>query len=389
MKVLVVTQKKLLPMTDGALIGSMGLLNYLHDLGHVIQVVHFIEDEEYTSEELNELKKVVNEVHTVKLYWRSTALNMSFKYPNSIRKYKRNAMTRKVKSIIEQFKPDFGVIDHTQMYEYASCFKDMYYVLHTHNVESNVWFDYAKDKKGLVKALVLRTAQMMRNYEIDALRMSPSVTACSETDERIFRDLYSETNVATFHSYLKFPIVKSEEDIKETNNSIVFIGSFSWYPNQQAAFFLANKVFPKLKKLNPDIKLYLVGKGPTTEILNYQKLDENIIVTGMVDSIDPYLKQSDVFVNAIEDGGGINIKLIETMGKGIPIVTSEFGSRGMKIRDGYNALTYSNEDECVEKIIKLINDKKLAINCSRNARMEYEAFIQPNETVKEMFRGRQ
>lgn len=385
MKVLVISQRKLLPMTDGALIGSMGLLNYLHDLGHTIQVIHFIEDKDYSREELLQLNEIVDKVHVVKLFWRSTALNISFRYPNSIRKYKRAIFEKKVMQVKKDFEPDFAVIDHTQMYEYSKCFKDMYYVLHTHNVESNVWFSYAQNKRGLVKCLVNRTAKMMRDYEINALRESPSVTACSETDTTFFKGLVPSANVATFHSYLKFPIVKTLQDIKKLNKTIIFIGSYSWYPNQISARFLINEVMPILRKRLFGVKLILVGKSPTEEMMKDAKRYDDITVTGMVDSVDPYIKTADVFVNAIEDGGGINIKLIETMGKGIPVVTSKFGSRGINIRDGYNALIYSNTDECVEKIMCFMNNKDLAIKCSINARLEYELFIQPNEQVKNMF----
>lgn len=387
MKVLVVTQRKLLPMTDGALIGSMGLLNYLHDLGHTIQVIHFIEDQDYTEEELNEIKQIVDKVYTVNLHWRSTALNLSFRYPNSIRKYKRTSFEKKVQEVKKLFKPDFVVIDHTQMYEYARCFKDLYYVLHTHNVESNVWFDYAKNKSGIVKYMVTRTAKMMRDYEINALKESPSITACSETDAHIFKQLVPSANIATFHSYIKFPLVKTRQDIMKNNKTIIYIGSYSWYPNQLAARYLINEIMPQLRECIPGVKLLLVGKTPTEEMIKKAELFNDIEVTGMVESVDPYIKQADVFVNAVEDGGGINIKLIETMGKGIPVVTSKFGSRGMKISNNVNALVYENKRQCIDMIAELLNDKEKALTLSMNARLTYEDFIKPNDDIKAIFKG--
>jgi len=350
MKVLVVSQRKLLPMTDGALIGSMGLLNYLHDLGLSIEVISFIEDEDYTQEELNQLQQIVDKVHSVKLHWRSTALNLSLKYPNNIRKYKRKAMERKILEVKDRFKPDFAVIDHLQMYEYAKCFGDMRYVLHTHNVESDIWADFAKKQSWLVKPLVSRSAKMLREYEIKALEESAGVTACSETDMEKFRKMCPNVNGAVFHSYLKFPRIKDNADIRNVRNTIVYVGSYSWFPNQVAAKFLVECVMPALRERIQGIKLYLVGKSPTEEISQYAIDNDDVFVTGTVESVDPYLKDADVFVNAIEDGGGINIKVIEAMGKGIPVVTSVFGARGFEAKNNENMLVYKDSKECVDQI---------------------------------------
>ncbi|HAP8890461.1 TPA: glycosyltransferase [Enterococcus faecium] len=385
MKILVISQRKLLPMTDGALVGSMGLLTYLKDLGHCVQIVHFIENDKYTSSELDQLQKIVERVHTVPLKWRSTALNLSFKYPNSIRKYTRRCFKTKVLKVKKSFDPDIVIIDHLQMFEYSKLFPGMKCILHTHNIETSIWREFSKGKKGLVKLLLDRNVRLLSQYEANALNSANFVTACSDGDLIGFKKMSPSVNGAVFHSYIKFPVLKSDEDIEKCKNRLVFVGSYGWFPNQLAAKFLAEELMPRLRKKIKGITLVLVGKDPTDEIKSYAQNNSDIIVTGTVPSIDPYLKEADIFINAVNDGSGINIKIIEALGKGVPVVTSFFGTRGLTIRHEVEALVYETLDSCEEQIIRLLKDRELAKELSKNGRKCYEFFIKPDSIVENEF----
>ncbi len=385
MNVLVISQRKILPTLDGALIGSLGLIKYLKDMGANTTLITFIEREDYSDKERAELLKYVDALYSCPLKWTSTALNLSFKYPNNIRKYTRKAMA----SMIEKIKSEktFGVviIDHLQLFEYAKLFSKERVVLHTHNVESNIWEEYAKKCSGLVRALVSRSARMTYEYECRALASADGVTACSDTDLTVFKRMVPEMNGVVMHSYNKFDRIKTKEDVLKRSNKIVFVGSYGWYPNQAAARFLALELMPELTKHIPGIQLYLVGKDPTVEIRGYA--NSRIIVTGTVESIDPYLKEADVFVNAVTEGSGINIKMIEAMGKGIPIVSSEYGSRGISTPDGSVFRPFRTVDECVETIIELLEKRENAYEMTVNARSFYESFIKPGNEVEGVIFG--
>jgi glycosyltransferase involved in cell wall biosynthesis len=133
-------------------------------------------------------------------------------------------------------------------------------------------------------------------------------------------------------------------------------------------------------------KLMLVGKNPTDEMKNYANKYSDVVVTGEVDSVDPYYQQANVFVNAVYEGSGINIKMIEAMGKGLPIVSSEYGARGINcefINFGY---LYQDASECADYIAKLSKDKSLAVKMAKTARECYEQFnIPQNDVMKMLF----
>lgn len=386
MSVLLISQRKLYPMADGALIYSFGLIKLLKKMGGDVTLVSFTDGEEYTKDEIEELKKYVSEVHLCKLTWKSTALNLSIKYPNNIRKYTRKAMYQLLEDIRKRY--DTVIIDHLQMYEYAKMFSDCRVILHTHNVESDIWFEYAEKCKGIVKALVKRSAKMVYEYEKKAIETAGYVTAISESDAQKFMAMAPGKKVEVLRGFSEYQIIKDENSIYRVGKKILFIGSYGWYPNVASAKYLINDVMPILRERNLDVKLYLVGKDPTDEMIEYGKKYTDIIVTGMVDSVDPYIEDCDLFVNAVCGGSGINIKMTEAMGKGIPIITSEFGARGYNLENGQEVLIYKDATECVNFIEKLLLDREFALEMRNKARAFYEEFNMPSEKVRDLFLGK-
>ena len=218
-------------------------------------------------------------------------------------------------------------------------------------------------------------------YECKAFAKADGVIACSDSDFDIFKKMVPSIKCVVMHSYNKFDRVKTKDDVLKRNNKIVFVGSYGWYPNQAAARFLAKELMPELSRHIPDIQLILVGKDPTEEIKSYAYNNPQIVITGTVETIDPYLKEGDVFVNAVTEGSGINIKMIEAMGKGIPIVSSDYGARGIETGGDKTFETYKNLNECIFQIIGLLEDREAAYEMTRKARKFYEGFIKPSSEV--------
>lgn len=385
MNALFVTMRKIMPLNDGAFIYSYGILRYLSEIGIRTDFVSFYEKNDYTKDEKDMILKFCDSVTGSKLNWKSTALNLSFKYPNNIRKYTRNSMKKKLLDIKSKKKYDIVIIDHLQMFEYAKLFESAKIVLIEHNIESNIWKEYASKCSGIVKFLVGRSADMTLKYEKEAVKTADAVISIAETDAKILRSFDKNAVIEVMHPYNVYDIVKNKEDIAITDNSILFIGSYGWYPNQKAADFLVNDVMPKLREKIPGLKLYLVGKEPTEKIKKYGETFDDVIVTGMVDSIDPYIKKCDVFVNAMFEGSGMNIKMIEAMGKGIPILSSSYGCRGINVTNSNEVMVFDSASECADFVCDLIGDREKAVSLSLNAREFYLNFIKPCDNVKNIF----
>ena len=63
------------------------------------------------------------------------------------------------------------------------------------------------------------------------------------------------------------------------------------------------------------------------ELKRYE--DKNIICTGLVEDISIYYKGADVFINPVNDGGGIKTKLVEALGYNLNAVSTINGAIGI------------------------------------------------------------
>lgn len=386
MNALVITPNRFLPATNGASIYTYGMIKYLNHLGYKVTVASFYIQNDYTDGDYESAKEYIEKIYSCKLHFPDIRFNFSFKYPNSIRKYTRSNMRKMLLQIKQRKAFDLVVIDHLQMFEYANLFKNTKILLHTHNVESNLWHDMLLKGKGIKRTLIHRNYKLIYDYEINALKSADSVTAISDGDVSLFQKMLGEKKeIPVFHGYNKYEIVKDEANVLKKNKTIIFIGSYSWYPNASAATFLINEVMPIIRQKTNDISLYLIGNHPTNEMIKAAKQYEDIVVTGRVESVDEYIQKGDVFVNAVSEGSGLNIKMVEAMGKGIPIVSSEYGYRGFEVSDGHELLVYRNADECANEIVELLNDRSFALKLRDNARSYYEVFVEPSDEVKNAF----
>jgi glycosyltransferase involved in cell wall biosynthesis len=66
-------------------------------------------------------------------------------------------------------------------------------------------------------------------------------------------------------------------------------------------------------------------------------------------------------------GSGMRIKIIEGMALGKPIVTTDIGTEGIPTENGHNIMIANDADQFIESISRLINDRALFDEISRNA----------------------
>lgn len=151
---------------------------------------------------------------------------------------------------------------------------------------------------------------------------------------------------------------KMYKEISQKEDSVIFTGIMDYAPNKDAALFLCKNIFPKLLEKHSNLKLYLVGKNPDSEILDLKS--NNIIITGFVDDIVEYICKTTVYVSPLRFGTGMKNKILEAMSCGKAIVASEVSVEGIdELISKKNIFVCKSEDEWVESILILLEDEKL------------------------------
>ena len=158
---------------------------------------------------------------------------------------------------------------------------------------------------------------------------------------------------------------KREAERKKINLSkddfvITFVGRIAEEKN--IPFLLQN--MKTIIKDNPKVKLLIIGDGPDLE--SYKKYSEenqitkNVIFTGKIpwEDIPKYYLLSDVFATAsTSETQGLTV--IEAMAAELPVICINDESFTNTVIDNLNGLIFSNDEEYINIINKLYNDKNL------------------------------
>lgn len=158
----------------------------------------------------------------------------------------------------------------------------------------------------------------------------------------------------------------SDEKINFNCNTIGYLGHMGYPPNICAALRLY-KIFSTNKHQLHNTKLVIIGRDPAEEIKQL-KSDPDVIVTGTVDNIWPYINGVDTFVFPMEIGSGQQNKLLEAMGAGRPVISSTLGNSGIGARHNEEIIEANNDSDIANAIITLSSDKDLAQRISLSAK---------------------
>jgi glycosyltransferase involved in cell wall biosynthesis len=148
--------------------------------------------------------------------------------------------------------------------------------------------------------------------------------------------------------------------------NLLFIGNFYHPPNADAARRLIDSIFPSVQRWFPQARLFVVGENPPVDL--NQPNDENIIITGRVPDITPYLDQAALVVAPLRLGGGMRIKVLESLVAGKVVVTTSLAAEGLDIQDGEQLVIAETDGEFVSCIVQLLQNPEQRLAIARRAR---------------------
>jgi glycosyltransferase involved in cell wall biosynthesis len=223
-------------------------------------------------------------------------------------------------------------------------------------------------KRGFDAALDLRR---LESYEFEMYRQADKVLTLTPQDKKSLLKYDSTLDIESVpHGVDTDYFEPRSENVKET--SVGFLGNYPHDPNRDAVMFFLAEIWAELKRSIPGIKFYVIGRGPTEDILSAAAEDGDIIVTGRVDDVREYLEKVKVFVAPIRLGKGFRGKILEAMAMGIPVVSTRLGAEGMAVQNRDNVMLAENPQEFIESTEELFQDGELCRKIGLNGRQLVE-----------------
>lgn len=354
MKIIWIAAECSYPVNTGSRVVTWNRIKYLsknNDI-HLYSIVD-------SSDEFQYKKNLGDICKSVHLYTREknfSTLIKSFVYPFPAVSRWTKQMKLDLAAHCKQEEIDVIVVDFPQMMGIVPAGQKI--VLNQHNIEYQSLASIASSIRNPVKRLIFKVvAWQMQRYEAKLYRSSNiSLQTFVSIDDKIFFDKrFPESN--TFLSPIGTECKRAQEaPINEYN--VVFVAKMSYTPNAIGALWLTKSVWPLIKKEVPEAKLYLVGKDPSQELKDIACTDRSIVVTGTVNSVDSYYNLANVIVVPIMNGGGVKVKLIESLGKGKIVVTTTKGIEGTDFKPNEHVLTADNAPNFANHCINVLKSTK-------------------------------
>jgi glycosyltransferase involved in cell wall biosynthesis len=148
--------------------------------------------------------------------------------------------------------------------------------------------------------------------------------------------------------------------------TIVFTGRMAYFPNADAAVHFAREVFPLVRRAVPGATFEIVGIDPPPRVRSLQGIPGVKVIPES--NLQPYLARATVAVAPLRAGTGIQLKVIEAMASGIPVVGTPLVSPAIGAREGEHWLLADSAEQMGEKVVHLLQDGQLARTLAASAR---------------------
>jgi sugar transferase (PEP-CTERM/EpsH1 system associated) len=241
-------------------------------------------------------------------------------------------------------------------------------VLFQHNVEAMIWERRAKVASNSVVRLYMREQwrRMQRVERAQCLRFD-HVVAVSPEDAAVFRARYGVERVSSVPTGVDTEFFRPSGTVSRKSASIVFTGSMDWMPNEDGMTFFVEDVLPLVKRAVPEATLTIVGRNPTARVRALAEGRSDIMVTGTVPDVRPFLESASVVVVPLRIGGGTRIKIYEAMGMERAVVSTTIGAEGLDVVDGEHILLADDPQSFADAVIGLLNAPERAEQVGRQA----------------------
>ena len=288
-------------------------------------------------------------------------LNTASALPYAIAKYKSSNMRNRINDRLSKGDIDLLICDFLTPAVNLDFSVKCPSILFQHNVEAMIWKRHYQVQRNAAKKIYLYTQWLkMRNFEERLCRRFDSVIAVSAEDRDQMRTEYGLDNVFDVPTGVDTEFFKPTGMMKRDPMNLVFTGSMDWLPNDDAIRYFTEEVLPIVRREVPGMSLTVVGRNPSSHLMELARRDSLITVTGRVDDVRPYMEKAAAYVVPLRIGGGTRLKIYEAMAMEKPIVSTSVGAEGLPLEDGTELLLADDAHAFADAIVKLLKHDELA-----------------------------
>jgi sugar transferase (PEP-CTERM/EpsH1 system associated) len=378
MRILWLNAGLLLPLDKGGKLRTWHLMRHLAGRHHITYCSYA--DPAQSPADLDGMRQVCAELVTIPRndapknsirFYAEAAAYLLNPQPYAVAKYRSRAYEHALERLLATGRFDLIVCDFlpplVNMPQRLPCPA----VLFTHNVESEIWRRLAETQTDPVRRMLFRVQwRRMLRFERAALGRFDAVLAVSDADRETFRRLFASRLTPPIHvvpTGVDTSYFAPADPSAALPHHLVFTGSMDWSPNEDGMVYFCREIFPRIRHIEPDATLAIVGRSPTPAV---QKLAEHpgVQVSGRVDDVRPHLARATVYVVPLRIGGGTRLKIFEAMAMGKAVVSTTVGAEGLPLTPGREILIADDPERFAGAAVQLLRDQDLRHSIESAAR---------------------
>ena len=198
-------------------------------------------------------------------------------------------------------------------------------------------------------------------FERAVARRAALEVVCGPDDETFLRRYVRKNmpiSVLVNGVDLEFFQPNSSAEPRSKKPSLIFCGAMDYNPNIDALRWYFQEIHEPLRRLVPELEVWVVGKQPAEEVIAYGK-KANVTVTGGVPDVRPFYRKAWLQIVPLRIGGGTRLKIVESLAMGTPVVSTTLGAQGLDLQHGEDILLADRAEDFAQQTARALLDVQL------------------------------
>jgi sugar transferase (PEP-CTERM/EpsH1 system associated) len=231
-------------------------------------------------------------------------------------------------------------------------------VVDEHNIEYELLHrTFHTESSPLRRAYNWVEFKKFQREEISTWQRSSGTVTTSERETEIIRTIVPGKPVKCVPNAVDVEYFSPSSESVDAD-AVVFTGLMKYRPNVDAALYFVRDVLPRLLAVRPSLVFYIVGGDPPDEVK--QLAGPNVVVTGTVADVRPYVYKAAVFVVPLRMGGGTRLKVLEGLSMRKAMVSTSLGCEGIDVKGERHLLIADTAESFASAVLRLLDNPAIA-----------------------------
>ena len=327
MKILFLTPHIPYPKDNGSKIGILNTIQGLEKNGFKVDILSLGKKEELLNKEKLALT-LKGKILFVKSNEKFLSILVSILFQKSaiINRFYSKKFAEKLKKISKDY--DLIFASHTYMGQYYKHSSITPFFLDIHVLEHPVYeLKKSFSKNLLLKIFLFFELPKLKREEINILSNTHYNFCFGEREQSLIKRFgIKKVSLRPIPiSNLSFP--SRRMDFNKQPIKILFFGDYKWHPNKDAAKYILDNLDKNLIN-NPKFSILFAGRNADDSLINDIKSQGHIFL-GEVCNINELIDSVHFVLAPVRIGGGVRLKIIESMARGKVVITNSIGAEGV------------------------------------------------------------